>query len=546
MSLTNSMETLYTYLKQYHADELKHLKAPVVLFLSIGFKQQRATILTSNGTTFRKSWENLLDNVDTFHNKNTSPDHLKIDWITGTEKVSIHHFIQLMTSTKKNYFRKGISFDKQFEQAFLEQEINANAFIKHDKKNKRGYLDERNMQFYIQKHRPQMDPLQFNDVRFITLFEINSVFFDGSTCYSLISDEKNNGRRANELDKKEVEYLIKGGQSYLTALNQPSGKFIYGYFSCFDKEIQHYNMLRHSSTLYSMIETYELFPDQALKGAIDRGLAYLASSGIYRNKGNQSAYVIDGSTPNEEVKLGANAAAILALTKYTEIFQDPTHIPLAKELAKGMLSLQQADGSFHHVLYYPSLELKEAHRIVYYDGEAAFAFMRLYAIDQNKTWLDAVENAFDYFIKQDHWKHHDHWLSYCTNELTAYRPLEKYFLFGLKNVQDKLPFIHRRITTYPTFLELTLAANQMVERMKQGGHQHLLEEFDETYLMEVIHHRAEYQRNGFFYPELAMYYKNPSRIINGFFIRHHSFRTRIDDVEHYLSGYVHYYKLLCR
>ncbi|MYL57816.1 hypothetical protein GLW20_09880 [Virgibacillus halodenitrificans] len=542
--LNEMLNKLYNYLGT-HYEKLK-TKSPVILFLSIGYRNSRATVLSCNKTTFEKCWEELIQQAIHYQINEEQPvTYLKIDWVTQNENIAVYDFIQQMTSTKKNYFRKGISFDKNFSQAFLEQEINGNAFIKKAKENQRGYLDEKNIRFYIKKHRPQMKQIQFSQIDEVTVFSTNSIFCDGENCYPLLSDERNHGRRDTILNLKEIEDIVRGGMNYLSELNTASGKFIYGYFSCFDKQINHYNMLRHASTIYSMIEGYELFPNQNVKAAIERGLNYLVQTGIYQTQDNEKAYMIDGvESTNKEIKLGANAAAILAFTKYEEIIGDQSYRTYAQQLAKGILSLQQNDGSFHHVLHYPSLKLKEKHRIIYYDGEAAFALMRLYAIDRNRVWLQAVEKSFDYFIKNNYWQHHDHWLSYCTNELTIYRPIEKYFQFGLKNVQDKLPFIYQRITTYPTFLELTIAAFEMVQRIKENGFTYLLKNFDEQSLTKVIHHRAEYQRNGFFYPELAMYYKNPAKIMNTFFIRHHSFRSRIDDVEHYLSGYVHYYKLL--
>src|SRR5699024_12392897 len=89
-----------------------------------------------------------------------------------------------------------------------------------------------------------------------------------------------------------------------------------------------------------------------------------------------------------------------------------------------------------------------------------------------------------------------------------------------------------------------MAAYKLVNKIKHLGKSHLLEYIDEHQLESTIDHRAEYQRVGYFYPEQAMYMKQPSLILNGFFIRHHSFRVRIDDVEHYLSGscqYLHFF-----
>ena len=69
-----------------------------------------------------------------------------------------------------------------------------------------------------------------------------------------------------------------------------------------------------------------------------------------------------------------------------------------------------------------------------------------------------------------------------------------------------------------------------------------LEEIKAKYeeLKELIQLRVEFQRNGFFYPEVAMYMAEPQQVLNAFYVRHDRLRTRIDDQEHNLSGYVAY------
>ena len=244
--------------------------------------------------------------------------------------------------------------------------------------------------------------------------------------------------------------------------------------------------------------------------------------------------------------ISLSSVCLLALVKYSQLFATKRHHTLLESLAQGILAMQDAEtGSFDHVLNYPSLEVKERFRIIFYEGEAAFGLMRLYGLTGDPRWLAAVERAFTHFIRKEHWKAHDHWLGYCANELTGHRPAERYFKFGLRNFRGYLPFVLDRITTFPTLLELMASAEKLLARLEQSPeYKELLDTVNLPLFHEALHFRAHYLLNGFFWPELAMFFARPDKIAGSFFIRHHAFRIRIDDVEHYLSGLVAYRQYL--
>lgn len=150
-----------------------------------------------------------------------------------------------------------------------------------------------------------------------------------------------------------------------------------------------------------MIEAYELTRDEQLVAPIRRALSYIEAKAVamYEKDGETLSYLLEKSS-GSEIKLGANAAAILAFSKYTKVFNDDQYLELMRKLANGIADMQDPEtGEFVHVLN-PDLSIKEAFRIIYYDGEAAFALMRLYDIDRNPKWLEIVERAFVYFYKK--------------------------------------------------------------------------------------------------------------------------------------------------
>lgn len=285
--------------------------------------------------------------------------------------------------------------------------------------------------------------------------------------------------------------------------------------------------------------------DPDLKAAIDRSIKHLTEKlirEIVSPDGSEMAFLIE---EDDEIKLGGNGVALLALTRHALAFDSREHVALMEKIALGIRYMQNADGSFRHVLRSSDLTVKQEFRTIYYEGEAAFGLMRLYDLTKDRRWILMVEMAFEHFLRNDHWRHHDHWLSYCVNELTRYRPDSRYFQFGLRNVSGYLDFVATRITTFPTLLELMMAAREMLSRIAADPvHQPLLTQIDLGAFLDALERRALYLLNGHFWPELAMYFAKPDRIVGSFFIRHHAFRVRIDDVEHYLSGLIAYGRYL--
>ncbi len=517
----------------------------LVFFVSFTDGTQRAsttTIVSKSLLDARAKAAEILEREDTF------PRWVRIDWVDHLERQNWRNLREKLNGIKRNYFRLGISLDAGFAQAFTEMEINANAMLYGGPGQVSAIVNEKNFGICAAK-RHGIQTVDFTDDAPVWLFTTSGVFLgdDGTGPHHLNGKGLNTGRRnIPQLSPDDIHSIISSASLYLASQVLDDGQFQYGWHPCFDRAIPSYNALRHASSVYSMLEAWGLTRDDHLLSAIERGLTYLIEHLIRHvspDGHSQLAFVVED---NGEIKLGANAVAILALTKHAELTGDRRHLPLMEQLALGIVHMQNPEtGGFTHVLNYPSLDMKQAFRIIYYDGEAAFGLMRLYALTGDLRWLTTVEKAFEHFIREDHWKAHDHWLSYCVNELTAQRPNERYYQFGIANFTDYLNFVETRITTFPTLLELMMAARKMVERIRgDKDHAHLLGQVDITHFYRALHRRAHYLLNGHFWPEMAMFFARPDRIAGSFFIRHHGFRVRIDDVEHYLSGLIAYREYL--
>jgi len=556
-------------------------KAKTITFITKNLANIDKIGSTSDFSDFEKILPEIMVKIDKLSEKFDTPiAWLRLEWLNQATLTTWSDFQQSLKGFKRNYYRSGIAFEGIREPWLLltEMELNANACLYIGNTVSHAGVNTNNLNVYLKARHGSSQIPNFHDDLPTVSFNTAGVFINIETgeYHNLETKPRHKGhRKLRPLSASSTQPIIEMSTNYLARQVQPSGQYVYGYFPCFDRTINTYNSLRHASSTYALIEGYEAchsfyelnsFDDSSsdsapnhsnveligaskltlndMKVGIDNAMNYLIVELIqlYDDK----AYVID---IGGEIKLGANAVAILAIVKYLQVFRgtpkaDDYHA-LAEKLALGIIAMQQNDGSFVHVLHSKDLTLKAKNRIIYYDGEAAFAMIRLYGLTKDARWLDCVTRAFDYFIEAKHYQAHDHWLSYCSNELIIYKPERKYFQFAVNNITGYTDFIKNRITTFPTLLELSMAFQKTLLKLDEHPEFHdMLAGFNVQEFYQALHARANHLMNGFFFPEMAMFYKAPQTILHGFFIRHHSFRVRIDDVEHYLSGLIGYFEFL--
>jgi len=132
----------------------------------------------------------------------------------------------------------------------------------------------------------------------------------------------------------------------------------------------------------------------------------------------------------------------------------------------------------------------------------------LYQFDGNEKWLNSAKKSLEFFVANDYWKSNNPWIAHCAAEL------EEYYMFGLRNTFYRLEQIES--------LELLCVTYNMMKGKEP------IEGFDIERLKEAIEIRV--QKQSFFTPETAMYFKSPETILGSVFVREQYFRVRIDDV----------------
>lgn len=506
-------------------------------FISVCDVEQRAYVFRASGETPKAAWENVRADAAQFvYSEDIDPIWVKADITFKGERVKFSELLSRIAGSYNEFFRRGIAFDDELETSLIEAELNGSYLI--DYKNKTIDLTALN-NYLADCDAKTLDCFPEE----VILFDCVSEFCDEKfNVYELYSDGPNCGRRiVPALEKDMAERLIATSSDYLSMQIGLDGRFDYGYYPIFHKEITGYNILRHASSIWSLLSAYRLTGDKFTLQQAESALNYLIANTAYKypnRKGKENTVYVFESTRGE-VKLGGNAMAVIVLTEYMDVVNSDRYKRIATELGNGILELfDERDGSFFHVLRYPTLAPRDKFRTVYYDGETLFALCKLYGLTRQRRFLDAARMAAERFIENDYTRYADHWVAYAFNELSKYLPEERYFNFAMRNVGENLQKIYDQPTTYHTYLEMLCVSFETYQRIVEEKRDcSYLKELDVKFFVKTIFSRAERMLNGYGYPEYVMYFKYPRCALGSFFVRHDDFRIRIDDVQHFCSAY---------
>lgn len=385
---------------------------------------------------------------------------------------------------------------------------------------------------------------------------------------------------------------------YLARNVNQEGRFTYLYQPALAAaDPDSYNILRHAGSIYSLFQLYQETGDELLWQAGSRALNYLllhvrpcqppknnrTNSGHGQTQQSDQAYIQTLVTESQlclvdedEVKLGGNALAMIALTEYLQAkqkrpqFQNQATksstesdklnseqiLTITQLLAEWIVNQQQPNGGFKvHKLIYSTSEHTDFVS-GYYPGEASFALSKLYRLDRNSRWLQAAQAAVNYLItnraknKSLNELNQDHWLLYALAELHQWHPRPIYLEHMQRVTQavrqaqqtDSAPYPDwfggvnpwPSTTTAATRLEGLAATYPSVQKYQKYGVNSQNQQ--QKIMLATAKQLALFCLQTQYTPLTAMYLPKPQAALGGFPRSLSENAIRIDYVHHNLSG----------
>lgn len=309
-----------------------------LVFLSVSDGSARADVVHGSGADIAEAFADAQQKAWTLIQKKRQRFRwLKADVVTEYAPADAKTLAYMIKEPGWNeFFRFGLSFDRSFRTALLEEELNGAKILDYAS----GSISLADLNRYLKKAgRPALPKLP----EFFLLFQTAGFFYDSDSAANaaaatdadsaastdadsssasgcvipLIPDGLSRGRREiQNFDAAAARSFVTAAASFLEKQVQQDGSFRYGYYPRFDRVIPGYNCMRHASTIWSLLCQYRITQKASVLSLAARSIEYLLSHAlVYRDP--DTAYL---SEPlKNEIKLGGGGVLILAITEYLDL-----------------------------------------------------------------------------------------------------------------------------------------------------------------------------------------------------------------------------------
>lgn len=506
---------------------------PRIVFLSLGNDDKPATVVIGSGNGLKQAINNALSKID-INALSTENTIIRVDIVQKVMKVMASENTRMDLYDQSLY---GIAFDKKSEYALLpDQLIVSSVFTEKNKLNMDAL-----------KERLGFDEEHLQKASLLTLYRYDTIsyLYNNNKTFSIYRGHKVFN---SVLPEELLASAYNAGGYLLNAINH-DGSFVYSYDPSTNKISDKYNILRHAGTIYSLLQLYEINRSPKILDGIEVTIKFMLNH-IKECKPPAKEHSLC-LIHNNKIKLGANALAIIALTKYAELTNNNAYTDTINMLGQWMLDTMANNGKFTiHKQYQKSGKISDFIS-EYYPGEATLALLALYKWDNNKKWLDAASSAIDYIIEQQKQRTppHDHWLLYSLTEIYKIKPKQKYLthskyiaeeIIHSQNLKPDQPdwkgsYIKPESAATATRTEGLIAAYELSNHGNDG-------EYKKQLLNSIIE-GLSFQQQMQFDEATTMYFEKPKKVINAFKRSLTSSVVRIDYSQHNISSFLGYYKI---